>query len=82
MLCQQRPWAVTAAPLSAHIGDRRAQQGLQGQEQGSAARISICTPVDDYILTAMDADGSEVPVFSRTQYMSPRVASRLVFPNR
>lgn len=51
-------------------------------EQGSVARISICTPVDDYILTAVDADGSRVPVFNRKQYMSPRVASRLVFPNR
>lgn len=52
-----------------------------GSYSGSAY-VHICTPTEDRIITAVDAEGNEVPVFSQTQYLQRRVASRLVFPHR
>lgn len=51
-------------------------------DHGSTAYILICEPAEDFVITARDSEGNDVPVFRRPQYKTTRIADRLIFPNR
>lgn len=77
-------WSVHDAGLPTnflHYPDAY-RRSLRAGEQGGTAYVSIQAPYEPLTVTAVDAEGNQVPVFSQTRHLGTRLARRLVFPNR